>query len=81
MGLVVQSPVDALLPVADPVTAPSGPPQDEAETGDVFANLLASLSAGPEGTAAELPVGELPSEGATKATRRTKRIRLPHSWR
>lgn len=70
MGLVVQSPVDALLPVADPVTAPSGPPQDEAETGDVFANLLASLSAGPEGTAAELPVGELPSEGGDKSDKK-----------
>ncbi len=69
MGLVVQAPIDAPLPVSDPAAATQGQTQGESGTGDVFAGLLASLSAGldaePKGVKAEsleIPIGELAPE-------------------
>ena len=69
MGLVVQAPIDALLPVNDPAATAPGQTQGESGTSDVFAGLLASLSANldaePTGVSAdsvEIPIGDLVPE-------------------
>ncbi|MGE3073763.1 MAG: flagellar hook-length control protein FliK [Dehalococcoidia bacterium] len=65
MGLIVQAPVDALLPATDQAAAAPGQASDESSSGDAFAGLLASLSESMNGTTGavtdpgEIPVGDI----------------------
>jgi flagellar hook-length control protein FliK len=53
MGLVVQAPVDMLLPVAEPAQASAASAAETPEAG-IFASLLASLATAVEGEAGDL---------------------------
>lgn len=70
MGLVLQAPTDALLPLADATaTTAATPAQTAAETDGLFASLLASLSGSLDPQTSEAPVGEatagaVPTEAA-----------------